>query len=124
MSEPVDPVATPLDSLARATLASAPRPIPIAVVRILAERHRAERASRRILAFVVIASAIPVLVLPIAWAFGPMRSGASLSAGAVFALVLGPAIAALVHSVATSAPICLGRGRGTSGRGSLGGLGV
>lgn len=92
MSETSDPVKASLASLARSTLAAAPRLVPFAVVRILAERRRAELRSRRLLAFVALASAAPMLIVIVAWVVRPAAADGYLIAAIVLALAVAPAI--------------------------------
>jgi hypothetical protein len=60
-----------LTALARSTRAAAPRPVSPAVLRILAGRRRAERASRRLLAAITMVSMAPIAISLVAWALDP-----------------------------------------------------
>jgi hypothetical protein len=104
MSETSDPVEASLASLARSTFAAAPRPVPFAVVRILAERRRAEFRSRRLLAFVALASAAPMLIVIVAWVARPAAADGYLLAAIVLALALAPAIDGIARIAGAIAP--------------------
>jgi hypothetical protein len=111
MSETSDPVEASLASLARSTLAAAPRPVPFAVVRILAERRRAEIRSRRLLALVALASAAPLLIVLAAFVLRPAAASGSLLAASVLALAVVPAIDGFGRLAGTRVPLDVSLGR-------------
>lgn len=98
MSRTNDPVDAHLAALGASTLAAAPRALPPAVLRILAERRRAVIRSRRLLSLVAVASAAPVPIVLAAWMLRPAETNGAL-------LAVGCVAAALVSAVgaATSA---------------------
>ena len=104
MSQTNDPVDAHLALLARSTLAAAPRPLPPAVVRILAGRRRAALGSCRLLAFVAVASAAPLPIILVAWILSPAVAGGSHFVPALLAFVLPPAIGGIARFAGTSAP--------------------
>ncbi|HQQ75921.1 MAG TPA: hypothetical protein PLB01_01080 [Thermoanaerobaculia bacterium] len=113
MSETSDPVEASLASLARSTRSAAPRPVPFAVVRILAERRRAEFRSRRLLAFVALASAAPMLIVLVAWGLRPAAASGSLLAASVLALAVVPAIDGIGRLAGTRVPVATSLGHGS-----------
>jgi hypothetical protein len=112
MNETNGLVGAQLASLARTTLAAAPRPAPPGAVRILAERRRAAVASRRLFGLVMVASAVPIAVIPLAWALRPTAQGPALVALSLLALALGPAIGLLARTASMGASARGGIGSG------------
>ena len=104
MSRTNEPIDTHLASLARSSLAAAPLPALCAVIRILAERRRAEIRSRRLLALLAVASAAPVLIVLAAWLHRPADAGGSLLVAALLAFALIPAVGSIARMVGVSAP--------------------
>ncbi len=92
MSPTSDPVDAHLAALARTTLAAAPRPAPLTVIRFLAERRRVEFRSRRLLSLVAIASVAPLVLLVAAWLLRSAAGSGSPLAAALLAAALVPAI--------------------------------
>lgn len=83
-----------LAALAAATRAAAPRPVPAAVIRILAERRRVASRARRLEWLVVAACAAPVATLLLARVLRPADAPGALAVVACLAGAMLPALGA------------------------------
>ncbi len=89
-----DDVELHLSALAAATRAAAPRPLPAATLRILAERRRVASRARRLERLVAAACAAPVATLLLARALRPADAPDALAVAVCLAAAMLPAAGA------------------------------
>lgn len=92
-----DPIATHLARVAETTVAAAPAPPPLAVLRILAERRGAQLAAHRVLVRLTIVSLAPTAVVLLAWLLRPGVADDAALPGLLLALTLAPALGAIAR---------------------------
>jgi hypothetical protein len=92
-----DPIATDLTRLAESTLAAAPAPLPLALLRILAERRGAQVAVHRVLVRLTAVSLAPTAVVLLAWLLRPGVANDAAFPGLLLALTLAPPLGSIAR---------------------------